>query len=141
MVFSSFFPFPSFVGGMWNYCPHCLGESPADSSPSSSFRSLSQMFCCGVQLPVSISLLFGIKCLCCFFGPFYPGKGVISASLFSGVIWKHPCSPGSSLVSSMMWWCWLGAVPSLVPRHEMREHTTKGSWVKIRNGRDKEWGR
>lgn len=71
------------------------------------------MFRCRVQIPISISLLFGIECLCCFFGLFYPGREVISASLFSGVIWKHPCSPGSSLASSIMW-CWLGAEPSLV---------------------------
>lgn len=126
----------------WEECgmtvPHPLGESPAVSSPSSSFgsRGLLRMFRWGVQIPVSISLLFGILCLCCFFGPFYPGREVISASLISGVIWKHPCSPGSSLVSSITW-CWLRAEPCLVPRHERREQGTKGSWVEIRNGRDK----
>lgn len=97
-------------------------------------------FRCGVQIPVFISLLLGIECLDCCFGPFYPGGEVISASLFSGVIWKHPCSPGSSLASSMTW-CWLRAEPCLVPRHERRENTTKVSWVEIRNGRDKEWER
>lgn len=49
------------------------------------------------------------------FGLFYPGGEVISLHIFKWVIWKHPHSPASSLVSNITW-CWLRAEPSFVPR-------------------------
>lgn len=44
------------------------------------------MFHSGVQIPVSISLLFGIECLDCCFGPFYPG-GEVYCSI--PLQWSH----------------------------------------------------